>query len=1219
MSKRKKLDLRKVSISNNCSASEVKAPKVNWLRHADALKNASTRNDFLSSNFHYSLPTQNPFVKGQQCTRSMASVVQSVEGPHSFQISKVHDAVNRLQFSCKGYLRPGLTAPLVSKGVSDNIPTKQKQAIGNQQHSLCSSVHHAGTAGSFKHQTHVKDGGSVGHVAINSTKVSVAAKNVQNDGAPIGSISNPSSIPDVFLSNGNTNFDDLSEEFMDAIEDEEILKSIDVDQIVMNHYQSTGTPPSLVSKVSPITPGGLAHDIGGLAEPDIKCGHGCKMVHCSEALNHLQEMKDRLIVISNELLDNSDQLAPHHSAQLRDERLQLNRQIQDLERFLHCTAGDEERQRSHYSASTMSTCRTNLGTPLSHGVVNDFTHNSFATYDIGQTSHQSDYYFNSIQSPMTASSMDWKGSAVSFVEREAFAPKLLDVNYIDGSSDKKWSSRDFPWTRQLEANNKKVFGNHSFRPNQREVINATMSGCDVFVLMPTGGGKSLTYQLPALIGPGVTLVVCPLVSLIQDQIMHLLQANIGAAYLSATMEWTEQQQVLRELTSDCCKYKLLYVTPEKIAKSDNLLRHLDSLHMRELLARIVIDEAHCVSQWGHDFRPDYQSLGILKQRFPTVPVLALTATATATVKEDVVQALGLVNCVVFRQSFNRPNLWYYIMPKTKKCLEDIDKYIRENHFDECGIIYCLSRMDCEKVANKLKELGHKAEFYHANMDPHHRALVQKQWSKDEINIICATVAFGMGINKPDVRFVIHHSIPKSIEGYHQECGRAGRDGQRSSCVLYYNYSDYIRVKHMLSHGTFEQNSLACGGGRLETNIENLLRMVGYCENDVDCRRLLQLVHFGEKFDPGNCKKTCDNCCKMLTFIQKDVTGIAVQLVELVRLTGQRYSSSHILDVFRGSMCQSVKKLKHDTLSLHGAGKHLEKGYASRILRNLVIEDFLIEDVKKSDIYGSVLSVLKVNESKANNLFSGQQLIILRFPAPSRKANKAEKVEAPLAKVPLVSEKTPASNPGQPQPEVDTNLSAKLYSALRNLRTVLVKEAPEGVMAYHIFGNATLQQISKRIPRTMEDLLEINGISKAKVNKYGSRVLETIESTIEDYQRGNGNNVIDESVKRQRESHSSSSFGTNHDDDFIGDGASVKKKVYKWESRKAQSSKTNSMALSYDQVVDVDLDREELEDLDPTKNHASERRVSSTQSKSTKYANSAVNKLFDRYAFRKDQV
>lgn len=222
--------------------------------------------------------------------------------------------------------------------------------------------------------------------------------------------------------------------------------------------------------------------------------------------------------------------------------------------------------------------------------------------------------------------------------------------------------------KKLEANNKKVFGNHSFRPNQREVINATMSGYDVFVLMPTGGGKSLTYQLPALVCPGITLVISPLVSLIQDQIMHLLQANIPAAYLSANMEWTEQQEILRELCSDYCKYKLLYVTPEKVAKSDVLLRHLESLNGRGLLARIVIDEAHCVSQWGHDFRPDYKELGILKKKFEKTPVLALTATATASVKEDVVQALGLVDCIVFRQSFNRPNLWYSVIPKAKKVL-----------------------------------------------------------------------------------------------------------------------------------------------------------------------------------------------------------------------------------------------------------------------------------------------------------------------------------------------------------------------------------------------------------------------------------------------------------------------------------------------------------------------------------------------------------------------
>jgi bloom syndrome protein len=347
-------------------------------------------------------------------------------------------------------------------------------------------------------------------------------------------------------------------------------------------------------------------------------------------------------------------------------------------------------------------------------------------------------------------------------------------------------------------------------------------------------------------------------------------------------------------------------------------------------------------------------------------VLALTATATASVKEDVVQALGLVNCVVFRQSFNRPNLWYSVVPKTKKCLEDIDKFIKENHFDECGIIYCLSRMDCEKVSERLQEFGHKAAFYHGSMEPEQRAFIQTQWSKDEINIICATVAFGMGINKPDVRFVIHHSLPKSIEGYHQECGRAGRDGQRSSCVLYYGYGDYIRVKHMISQGGVDQSPMATGYNRvassgrlLETNTENLLRMVRYCENEVECRRFLQLVHLGEKFDSTNCKKTCDNCCSSQSLIDKDVTLITRQLVELVKQTGERFSSAHILEVYRGSLNQMVKKHRHETLQFHGAGKHLSKIEVSRILHYLVTEDILVEDVRKSDMYGSVSSLLQV--------------------------------------------------------------------------------------------------------------------------------------------------------------------------------------------------------------------------------------------------------------------
>ncbi|XP_057834687.2 ATP-dependent DNA helicase Q-like 4A isoform X2 [Cryptomeria japonica] len=1144
--------------------------QTNWSHHLQKIELFSSQNTFLNSNFILSLPLQNPTASGNPLkhTELMASTRIPFDPSQLSFAKKALQTLSTCRSSFREYLRPGITAPLekndkVELQSSRQFFTSKSGAKLQPEKNIASSS----TQNTNNSAKSAYSSGSKTFESIKGLRANVLP--VEEHGAHFSNTYDKEAISSCCQESGRQSCAEAEPTFMDLGEDDDILKSIDIDQIVSNHYQSAFTPEASVlkfsstsCKVAPTYKQPLSQETC-MPESSLEnqinyiCDHGVPVARCMEATKHLQELKDQLISISNELLDNAAELSPQKSEKLRLERSHLSKKIRYLELQLQCPPLDEKREFCSFASREPASCSFE-----SRSTVSSATRHYQQTNGEGGRTHETVVSSPFVcQNPIASSSsheifesktrncnqsfgevigsrnistscashelFDNQRSQLQNIGREQYIPRFTEVNYTEGSGDKRWIRKDFPWTREIE--------------------------------------------LPAIVCPGVTLVVSPLVSLIQDQIMHLSQANIPATYLSANMEWQEQQQIFNELSSSCCKFKLLYVTPEKIAKSDHLLRHLESLHQRELLARIVIDEAHCVSQWGHDFRPDYQGLGVLKQRFRQVPLLALTATATASVKEDVVQALGLADCLVFRQTFNRPNLRYAVMSKTKKCVEEIDKFIKENYRDECGIIYCLSRMDCEKIAEKLQEFGHKAAFYHGNMDPEHRSFVQRQWSKDEINIICATVAFGMGINKPDVRFVIHHSLPKSIEGYHQECGRAGRDNLPSSCILYYNYADYIRVKHMLVQGASEQNSMlsragpgALGNSRsiLETNLENLLRMVNYCENDVDCRRVLQLAHFGEKFDAASCKSTCDNCRKMINFVEEDVTDAAKHLVELIKAMGQRYSSSHVLDVYRGSMSQQIKRQKHETLNLHGAGKNISKLDASRILHRLVLQDILTEDVMKNDVYGSVSSVLKVNESKARDLFLGRERVVVRL-AASKKVDKQDKVHFTTKSVDLSKAKinSPSEEGSSLQAQVDPALSSKLYSALRHLRTMLVNESVGNVMPYHILGNATLQQISKKVPRTTEELMEINGIGKVKVIRYGSRILETILSTIEEFHNAQKstlaldtnitNEYVTPSAKRRRETGGGSSLCAMEDDDFIQNGISIKKRQPKKLSAKVK--------------------------------------------------------------------
>ena len=505
---------------------------------------------------------------------------------------------------------------------------------------------------------------------------------------------------------------------------------------------------------------------------------------------------------------------------------------------------------------------------------------------------------------------------------------------------------------QLEM--KRVFGHTEFREGQRDCIEAALNGRDVFCLMPTGGGKSMVYQLPAWCCPGLAVVFSPLVSLIQDQVDAMNAVGVRAAYFCASQGAQEVRDIMSELFhyptneqhsihvgSKVKHVKLLYLTPERYSKSQQLKSLLNSLLSKGLLSRFIIDEAHCMSQWGHDFRPDYLSLQSLKTEFPSVPIMALTATANKTVMADSIRTMKMRNPFKFTMSFNRPNLRYTVTKKgtPKAVITAIASFISDRK-DQTGIIYCLSTKDCENVSNALKEeipsMKNKITFYHAKLTPDsERERRQREWSMGKCKVIVATIAFGMGINKPDVRYVIHHSLPKSLDGFSQESGRAGRDGHISESMIYYSFKDAQKLRSMIYKSSDERGRSSANTENTKRSLDHLSKCIHFCDNEVDCRRKLLLNYFGEDFDTSLCQGTCDNCRSGNHYIEEDVTEDALKIINFMQGVQDNLTLNKLTQIFTGSKAKDVAKYSGygSTLSTHK--KNIE-----RLLQLMIMEDVL---------------------------------------------------------------------------------------------------------------------------------------------------------------------------------------------------------------------------------------------------------------------------------------
>ena len=606
----------------------------------------------------------------------------------------------------------------------------------------------------------------------------------------------------------------------------------------------------------------------------------------------------------------------------------------------------------------------------------------------------------------------------------------------------------------LEGALKHFFGHDQFRFDQRPIIERVLKNKDVLVIMPTGGGKSLCYQLPALLRSGLTIVISPLIALMQDQVPALQANGIGATFLNSTLAFA--QVTTRQDAIISGDIKLLYIAPERLFTAA-FTNFLEQISQKVGISTFAIDEAHCVSEWGHDFRPEYRQLFQLKQRYPQIPIIALTATATERVRSDIAQQLRLADPHIYVSSFNRQNLYYEVVQKTKKPYAQLLEKIKhhQNTDEDSGIIYCLSRKHVNEVTGKLQQEGIKALPYHAGLSSEVRETNQNKFIRDDIQIIVATIAFGMGINKPDVRFVIHYDLPRNLESYYQEAGRAGRDGEAAKCTILFGWGDVHTVKFLINQKS--------DPGEQRIAQQQLNQIINYTESPV-CRRKIQLGYFGEAFT-APCDN-CDNCLNPAPI--EDWTIEAQKFLSCVYRCDQRFGMNHIIDVLRGSKKKKILELKHEQLSTHGIGKDRTAEEWRMLCRALIYQSYLDET---TDGY----SVLKLNKDSNQIL---KKLVHVEIPV-------AQRIEKPSN----TKQKTENS--------ALTDKEQILMKSLKQLRKQLADE--QSVPPYIVFSDASLRQMAQNRPQAPESFSKISGVGNRKLAQYGKVFTQAIRDFCKEHE------------------------------------------------------------------------------------------------------------------------